>query len=290
MKRSIIPGLIGLLVPLCSCQLWAQKQEATEKISKEFTLTTDAGRNTLALYNIDGSITVQGYNGSKVLVEATKTIRADNAATLELGKKEVQLDFLQRNDSVVVYTKAPYDSRPNRNNRNGDHKELDYRYSFDYVVKVPYQMNLHVSTINNGTVLVQDVTGTMKAYNINGAVTLRNIKGTTTARTINGNLEASYAANPPGSSSYHTINGQIKVTYPPDLSADVHFKTMHGELYTDFPDVEQLPLQVTQKKQNAGSGTQYKLNRDAVVRVGKGGKDFRFETINGDVTIKQQSK
>jgi hypothetical protein len=26
------------------------------------------------------------------------------------------------------------------------------------------------------------------------------------------------------------------------------------------------------------------------VRLGKGGKDFRFETLNGDVTIKQQPK
>lgn len=289
MKRSIIPGLIGLLVLSSSGQLWAQKSEFKEKISKEFALTTDAGRNTLALYNIDGAVSVQGYAGNKVVIEVTKTIRADDAQTLEVGKKEAQLDFIQRNDSLVAYMKAPFDSRPRRN-QNINHQDIDYRYSFDYVVKVPYQMNLHVSTINNGAVLVQDVTGKMNAYNVNGPVTLRNIKGTTKARTINGNLEATYAANPPGPSSYNTINGQIKVTYPADLSADIHFKAMHGELYTDFPNAETLPVQVTQNKQSAGGGTQYKLTKDTVLRLGKGGKDFRFETINGSVTIKQQPK
>ena len=289
MKRSIIPGLIGLLILLSSGQLWAQKSEFKEKISKEFTLTTDAGRNTFTLYNIDGAVSVQGYAGNKVVVEVTKTIRADDAQTLEVGKKEAQLDFIQRNDSIVAYMKAPFDSRPLRN-QNINHQDIEYRYSFDYVVKVPYQMNLHVSTVNNGAVLVQDVAGKMNAYNVNGAVTLRNIKGTTKARTINGNLEATYAANPPGPSSYNTINGQIKVTYPADLSADIHFKAMHGELYTDFPNAETLPVQVTHNKQSTGGGTQYKLTKDTVLRLGKGGKDFRFETINGSVTIKQQPK
>jgi DUF4097 and DUF4098 domain-containing protein YvlB len=151
-------------------------------------------------------------------------------------------------------------------------------------------MHLHVSTVNDGEVMVQDVSGSLRAYNVNGAITLRNVKGTTKARTVNGNVEATYLASPPEASSYNTINGDIKVTYPANLSADVHFKSMHGELFTDFPEVETLPVQVTQNKQSTGSGTKYKLTKDTAVRLGKGGKDFRFETLNGDVTIKQQPK
>jgi len=285
MKRFITPGLIGLLVPLCSYQFLALSEEAKEQISKEFTLTTEAGRNTLALYNIDGSVTVQGYAGNKVVVEATKIIRADDAQTLAAGKQETQLGFLQRNDSVVVYMKEPFDSRPNRHSH---HKDINYHYTFNYVVKVPYQMNLHLSTINNGAVLVQNVTGALTAYNVNGALKLENVQGTTKVHTVNGNVEATYAANPPGPSSYHTINGQIKVTYPADVSADIHFKSMHGELFTDFANAQVLPMQVTQNKQNTGNGTQYKITKDTAVRLGKGGKDFRFETLNGNVTIKQR--
>jgi DUF4097 and DUF4098 domain-containing protein YvlB len=102
---------------------------------------------------------------------------------------------------------------------------------------------------------------------------------------VNGNVEATYAANPPGASSYHTINGQIKVKYPASLNADMHFKSMHGEFFTDFPNAEVLPAQVTKNQEGRGGGTVYKLSKATAVRLGKGGTDLRFETLNGNVTV-----
>jgi DUF4097 and DUF4098 domain-containing protein YvlB len=278
-------GLSALLLLCSSGCLRAQKPKSEEKISHEFTLTADAGRSTLALYNINGSVTVQGYAGSKILVEATQTITAPDAKTLATGKSELKLGFAQHGDSAVVYMAAPYDSRPHNERNRSEHVRIYYDYVIDYVVKVPYQLNLHVSTVNNGKVLVQDVTGLLDAGNVNGPITLRNVKGTTQAHTVNGNVEAAYAANPPGASSYHTINGQIKVQYPASLGADLHFKSMHGEFYTDFPNAEVLPAQVTKNRENEGDGTVYKLSKDTAVRIGKGGPDLRFETLNGNVTI-----
>ena len=187
----MLPPLTGLLVLLSSCQAQAQDRQATEKISKEFTVSTDASRNVLALYNIDGAVTVQGYDGNKVVIEATKIIRADDPQTVELGKKEAQLGFLQRGDSIIAYTASPYDSRPHNGRRDGNHKEIDYHYTFNYVVKVPRQLNLRVSTVNNGKVTIQDVGGKLEAYNVNGAIALTGVRGTTKARTVNGNVEAS---------------------------------------------------------------------------------------------------
>jgi DUF4097 and DUF4098 domain-containing protein YvlB len=120
---------------------------------------------------------------------------------------------------------------------------------------------------------------------VNGSITLTNVKGTTKAHTVNGNVDATYAANPTGASSYHTINGKIRVQYPSSLGANLHFKSMHGEFYTDFPDAEILPVQVTKNQEGKGGGTVYKLTKDTAVRIGKGGPDFRFETLNGDVTV-----
>ena len=289
MTRHVFPlGLSAVLLLCSSGCLRAQSQQAKEQNSREFALTADAGRSTLALYNINGSVTVQGYAGNKILVEATQTITAKDAPTLAIGKSELKLGFAQHGDSVVVYTAAPYDSRPHNERNRWEHREIKYQYTVDYVVKVPYQLNLHVSTVNNGAVLVQDVTGGLDVGNVNGAITLRKVKGTTQAHTVNGNVEADYVANPPGASSYHTINGQIKVKYPTSLAADLHFKSMHGELYTDFPNAEVLPAQVTKNQQHEGAGTVYKLNKDTAVRIGKGGPDFRFETLNGDVTITRQ--
>ncbi|TGE28789.1 DUF4097 family beta strand repeat-containing protein [Hymenobacter metallicola] len=288
MKLTIHPSLIALLVLLSSCQATAQNREFKEQISKEFTLTGAADRSVLAIYNIDGNVSVQGTTGNKVVVEVTRIIRADDEQTLEQGKKEAVLGLYQRNDSVVAYMAGPFDTRPRRNGRNINHRDIDYHYTFHYVVKVPNQMNLDVSTINNGAVTVREVSGKLRAHNINGAVTLTNVQGTTDARTINGPLEASYLSSPPGPCTYSTINGDIKVTYPSDLGADVRFKSMHGELLTDFPNVESLPVQVVQNKESTTGGTKYKLSKGTAVRLGKGGHDFRFETLNGDVTIKRK--
>ncbi|MCB2410143.1 DUF4097 family beta strand repeat-containing protein [Hymenobacter lucidus] len=287
MKRITPLSLLTLLVLLSSCQAKAQSREFKEQITREFTLTSDPGRSVLAIYNIDGGVRVQGYSGNKVVLEITRIIRADDAQTLELGKKEAVLGFTQRNDSIVAYLAGPFDARP-RNHRNQNHRDIEYHYSFDYVVKVPAQMSLVVSTINNGAVTVEDVSGRLKAHNINGAVTLKNVQGITDARTINGDVEAAYLSSPAGNCSYSTINGDIKVTYPADVAADVHFKSMHGELLTDFPNVESLPVQVVQNKQSTTGGTKYKLSKGTAVRLGKGGNDFRFETLNGDVTIKRK--
>ncbi|MBF9236966.1 hypothetical protein I2I05_06120 [Hymenobacter sp. BT683] len=285
-RLTLLPRLSALLLLLSSTACWAQTKEFSEKVNREFTLSGDAGRSTLAVYNIQGSVSVQGYAGNKVVVEATRTIRADDAKTLEEGKAEATLGFLQRNDSVIVYMAGPQDSRPRNNYRgNWNHKDIEYRYEFDYVVKVPYAMNLRVSTVNNGSVQVQDVAGPLNVSNVNGPIKLTNVKGTTKAHTVNGNVEATYAANPPGASSYKTINGQIKVKYPANLAADMHFKSMHGEFYTDFPNPEILPVQVTKNQEGRGGGTVYKLTKDTAVRLGKGGADLRFETLNGNVTV-----
>ena len=286
MKPATIFGLLGLLW-LPSQSLSAQEREVKEQIKREFKLAADRG--TLAVYNIFGSVTVEGYNGATVVVEATKTIRARDAQTLAQGQQEAQLGFEQRGDSLVVYLQGPQDSRPRRN-RYYNSRDIEYEYEFDFVVRVPAALRVSVSTVNGGQVLVQNVTGPLQARNVNGPVTVRNARQATLAHTINGDVAVSYAAAPTQPASYHTINGNIVVSYPASVSADVYFKSMHGELFTDFPRVEVLPARVTQNKDRDGQGTTYKLRKETAVRLGKGGPEMRFETLNGDVTIKQQPR
>lgn len=106
---------------------------------------------------------------------------------------------------------------------------------------------------------------------------------------MNGDVTVTYLTNPPEESSYYTINGNISITFQPGLSADLQFKSMHGDFFTDFPQVELLPASVIRVKEDKGEGTVYKLSTRTAVRFGKGGKIFKFETLNGDVYIKKQS-
>jgi hypothetical protein len=288
MKKAIVTLLMGMGIVCIAPK--ATAREFKEHISKEFALSGDAAKNTLFIYNISGFIKVEGYSGNKVILEMDKTITADDDKTLETGKKEFKLAFDERTDTIMAYIAEPYDSRPHRRwNYNDDRQEIEYQYNVDFTVRVPFEMNLHISTVNDGIITVNNVSGTLHVNNVNEEISIKNARGTTFAHTVNGDVTVNYLANPPEQSSYYTINGNIRICYLPDLSADLQFKSMHGDIYTDFPEVQVLPASVTIVKEKNGNGTVYKLNTTTAVRFGKGGKTFKFETLNGNVYIKKQS-
>jgi hypothetical protein len=287
MKKVIVALLMGMGM-VCTVQE-VNGKEIKEHMSKEFVLS-GYSLSTLFIYNISGFIKVQGYPGNKVLLEMDKTISADDDRNLETGKKEFRLAFDQKSDSIMAYIAEPYDSRPRRNwYHSDDRNEPGYNFSVDFTVRVPYGMNLHISTINDGIISVDDVAGTLHVSNVNEAIAIKNAKGTTYAHTVNGDVSVTYLTNPPEASSYYTINGNIRVSYQPGLSADLTFKSMHGDMYTDFPEAEKLPASAVKVQEKNGNGFIYKLNTITAIRFGKGGRTFKFETLNGNVYIKKQS-
>ena len=273
-----------------------------EKIVKEFTPTQGPGATTLAIFNTNGFVRVEGYSGSKVIVEVEKSLSADNAEILAQGKQEFKLLFEQTGDSILAYIGEPFCSFHERDGKKntrrgscsnwdccGNYPRIEYHYNLDFTVKVPYATNLYLSTVNQGDVTVKDVTGTLRTFNVNGPITLTNAKGAAEVSTINGNVAANYAASPPGNSSYYTLNGDITIDYPATLSADLQFKNTNGDFYTDFPNTEVLPMQVTKNQEGRGDGTVYKINKAASVRIGRGGNTLRLETFNGNIYVKKQN-
>jgi hypothetical protein len=263
-------------------------ESVSEHISKQFTVKPNTAK--LAVYNLEGSIKVEGYSGDKVLIEIDQTIAAPNKEILEQGKKEIKLGFDQLGDSVVAYMQYPWDTRPHDwHEWNDDRRHIEYRCHLNYTIKVPLNSSIHVSTINDGDISVKDVSGTLVVNNINGAIDIANAKGATQAHTINGNLTVTYKSNPPAASSYYTLNGKLTAVFQPDLSADLQFKSMNGAFYTDFENTSLLAPTVVKNTEKKGDATVYKLNKDTRLRIGAGGKEFKFETLNGNIYIKKQS-
>lgn len=287
MKPFLIPALVGLVLSCAQSPVIAQ--EVNEHIRKEFTVSKSA-TNTLSIHNINGFIKVEGYSGDKVVLEVDKSITAKTTQDLETGKKEFQFRMEQNGDSIMAYIAEPFDSRPNRTKERRDRNwHIDYDFTLNFTVKVPYQVNLVVSTVNRGNVTVRDVAGALAVSNVNGAISLTNAKGATIAHTINGNVDINYVASPPEQSAYYTLNGDIRVSYPANLSADIQFKSFQGKFYTDFENTEVLPTRVVKTQQQTGNGTVYKLAKDTAIRIGRGGKTFKFETFNGNIYVKKQS-
>jgi hypothetical protein len=270
---------------LCFAQLAANAQEFKQHISKEYQVKPGS---VVAVYNIDGFIKVEGYSGDKVVIDIDETIKAKDAAELERGKKEFKLGFDQKADSLIAYTAEPYDTRPHiRWDDNSNYERRYYNVKLEYTLKVPYNVNLRVTTVNQGYIDIKDVAGALKVNNVNGPITITNAKGTTNAITVNGGITVNYLASPPDASSYRTVNGKLEITYPANFSANLQFKSMNGEFYTDFPDTEFLPTQVIVTQDKKADGTRYKLDKTTQIKVGAGGKLFKFETLNGNIYIKK---
>jgi hypothetical protein len=283
MKKLLVPVLAG--VGLCLAQMAAHAQEYKEHITKQFNMQKGA----VAICNLNGSIKVEGYAGDKVIIDIDETIIADDQQTIDEAKKEFRLGFDQQSDSLMAYTAEPYDTRPHRGRYNDDnYHHRDYEVRLEYIVKVPSNVSLYVSTVNHGNITVKDVYGTLKVNNVNGSIDIANAKGATKAHTVNGPVTVSYLSTPPDESSYYTVNGEMNITYPAALAADLQFKSMNGQFYTDFDDAEILPNRITKTQSDNGGRTVYKLNKASDVRIGAGGKTFKFETLNGNIYIKKQ--
>ncbi|WP_448697776.1 DUF4097 domain-containing protein [Mucilaginibacter sp. AW1-3] len=284
MKKLLLPIFLGL--GLCLVQIKAKAQhEAKEHVSKQFTLS----KGVVVVYNVFGSINVEGYSGDKVIMEIDQTISAKDEATLAEGKRDFKLVFDQKADTVMAYIAAPYDSRPHTHYGDwDDHRHIEYQYKLNFTIKVPFNMNLRISTVNNGNIGVKDVYGSLHINNVNGGIEIENAKGATYAHTVNGPVTVNYLSVPNDDSSYYTINGKIQATYPASLAADMEFKSMNGQFYTDFENVEVLPGKVTKTEAKGKAGTTYKLNKNSDFRIGAGGKLFKFETLNGNIYIKKQ--
>ena len=208
---------------------------------------------------------------------------------MEEGKREFKLEFEQRNDSVIVYIAEPWDSRPHQNKErwNNDYRKNEYHHNLNFTIKIPKTMNLRVSTINNGDIVVNDIEGWMKVNNINGKITVKNAKKANEIHTINGDVNINYTTLPPNNAQYYTLNGKLTVVFPNNLSADCSFKSFNGELFTDFKNVEKLPSIITKIIKENTEGTTHKLSKGSIIRIGNGGKNLKFETFNGNIYIKK---
>jgi hypothetical protein len=234
------------------------------------------------LSNVRGSVHIVAEDRSDISVVATRTVERQGAA----GDPGAQLDFRQETDRVLVcgdsrrcgcHVDWPRDQGRRDNDRT--------RVRVDFEVRLPKNSTLDVCAVNGGTLTVEGTEGRYTLSNVNGDLEMVRVRGAGRASTVNGDVEASFTAPPDAAAEFKTVNGTVDVTLPASLSADLRLKTMNGGLYTDF-ETTPLPVQPTAERRNGRFI--YRSNRYASVRVGKGGPELTFETLNGDVQVRKR--
>lgn len=267
-----------LLVPAAHC---FQKEDRQE-ITKTLKFQNPSGEHRVLIDNIQGSIAVEGYDGTDVELVAVRTTRYESDERLKEANEDVTLATKENRDRIDVVVEVPWRNRWDGWD-NWGYRYYGYEVSFDFTVKVPRNAAVYLRTVNEGDIHVTGVTGNFEVKNVNGNVELKEMRGSGRAGTVNGSLDVTFAENPRDNCSFQTVNGKVTVALRDPLSADLLFKTFNGKAYTDF-DFSVLPRRPGTIKERHGMKV-YRSGDEYTVRVGTGGPRLAFDTLNGDINI-----
>ena len=254
-------------------------QEEKETIRRNFPAATR-----LEVDNVHGSIHVTGYNGTEIQMVAEKTIEAESQERLDAAKREVKLDTTQSGDTLTFLVDGPFRCHCDDNRFSiHDHGHRGYRVIYDFEIKVPAATVLRLATVNGGEVRVENTAGDFDVGNVNGGIEMREVAGSGPVHTVNGKISVLFSRNPSKNCSFKTVNGSIETSFRPNLSADVRVKTFNGHAYTDF-DAQALPGLSPVAERRDGRFI-YRADRSTGMRIGNGGPEFKFDTLNGTIRI-----
>jgi DUF4097 and DUF4098 domain-containing protein YvlB len=251
-------------------------------ITRTLGLAAGGGR-TVDVRNINGFIHVEGTSDSTVQMSIHKIVRAETAADRADAERDVRLDFSEQKTTVEAVVRDRRNhvcGEPNRD--DGRWERVHYDVRFDFTIKVPRDAKLRLCTINGGDLVVNGTEGGFNVDNVNGRIEMNGVAGAGRAHTVNGPVKVTFISNPTEDSSFKTVNGNVDVSFVDGLSADFAMKTFNGGLFTDF-DVQPLAGTVSAAPERRDGKFVYRANEFTRVRVGRGGPEISFETLNGNV-------
>lgn len=261
----------------------------TEHVQRSFAFT-GAGPYRLEIDNVYGSIQVAAHDGKTVELTITKTLAARTTQRLDAARREVTLDIKEEPALVSLYVDGPFrDCDRERRQRVGFRwQDPEYEVRYDFVLRVPREVALGLRTVMHGDIKVEGTTGDFDVSNVNGGIEMLDIAGSGKVSTVNQHLRVVFRTNPTAPSSFKTINGDVVVCFQPALAANVRMATFNGGVYTDF-ETSSLPALQPVSERRDGKFV-YKADRSVGARIGGGGPELRFETLNGDIRILQRRK
>ena len=250
------------------------------------------GVRTVDVRATNGTIRVTGDGGTDVRLEATMAFDAETKEALSAAQKNVTIEG--REDGATV-TIAVRDGGAPTCGEQGDWRQPAWwdrrRYDAEVTltIQVPRDVRVRLCTVNGGEAVLDGTQGDFDVSNVNGRIELKGMRGSGRATTVNGNIEAAFDAAPRTESLFKTVNGDITATLPRDLAAELRIKTMRGGVYTDFETVEQ-PVAREPARRPGQPRFVYRRRGFTEYRVGKGGAELSFETLNGDVRVQRAAR
>jgi Putative adhesin len=285
MNKSLIINILLLFIG-------AIPSLAQSDVKEQLTipLTNPGKPGVLDIGLVAGSIHVVGYAGKDVVIDAVAgTTRRDGAENRRIDTRTNNHNANRDNEPGMkrIPTGNSMDlSAEEKNNRVHVSTGMINK-PITLTIKVPYRFSLKLSTVNNGDITVDNVTGELEINNINGAIILTNISGSAVANTINGDLRATFRevdTNAP--MAFSTLNNRVDVTFPASVKANVKLKSDRGDIFSDFDiAIDKRQPQATRANQ---SGMFRVTIEDWVYgKINGGGPEVMMKSMNGSIYVRK---
>ncbi|MEP1094910.1 MAG: DUF4097 family beta strand repeat-containing protein [Cyclobacteriaceae bacterium] len=240
---------------------------------------------TVLIDNIFGDIEVESSNDNKVYLELEIAISGHTDALVEKAKRELELGERHVDDSLILYTEAPFIKRCRWGNGGigyNTSRDPQYKFRYQYKLRVPKNSGVYARTVNQGDVLIKNIDGVIRANNVNGDVDIENARDVRAASTVNGDVTINFLENPKESVDFNTVNGDFNFELPKNLNAKIYFDSMNGDMYSAF-DYKKLSPKIEKSSKNG----KFKIGTKTGVEIGAGGPELSFRSINGNVYLKR---
>ena len=223
---------------------------------------------------LNGGITVKGYEGKEVIVEAR--VRSQENERENNGMHRIPINT----------TGLEVEEDSNR----VDIGAASVQRTIDLTISVPVHSSLSLHTVNDGDISVSNVDGELDVNDVNGAVTLSGVSGTAVAHALNGKVLVTFnRINPTKPMAFSSLNGDIDVTFPADLKANLVISSDRGEVYSDF-DVAlaaRAPQQTAEDTRGQGGRFKVKVDKTIHGTINGGGQEIQFHNFNGNIYIRK---
>lgn len=233
--------------------------------------------------------------------------RPGEAIYLEIGIQSARIEVIgeDREDAMFEVTVADGDRRiitpsGSQSLKGGGYsleiEEDDNEISLDtdwrmnkvlVVARVPRNASVELQTVNNGEIIVSNLTGNLELYNTNGPITATNISGSVIAESVNDTIDIGFTRiDPDNASSMESLNGDLILGLPAGASVTTHLDTSRGEIYSDF-EVEVRETESVVDRSEDEDGVSIIIESVIVADINGGGPTVRMKSLHGDINIRK---
>src|SRR4030042_101281 len=295
--------LAGIMILLWAAGLAdnAQESQADHAV---VSFSNPAKPGTVEVDISEGSITVRGYEGKDVIIDArwrervlTKEEELEEQAALAEEEGEVDQEELARKKAQAEKARGMKMLEVESMGLTVEEEENviqveveEGKRAVDLLIQVPFSTSLRLSCRDDERgVTVQGVNGEIEVDTSGGPIVLTDVSGPVVADSSDGEIKAVFGKVTPGKPmSFSSMDGAIDITLPLDVKASLKRKTDEGQIFTDF-DVQLTPSQQKKEEDERKEGGGYRVAFEKVTLglINGGGAEIQLTTYEGNIYVRK---